>query len=140
MAIPSSSPNRTDWLEPLNAVRHALLQLHKTILEFERERYEQLHGPIESSGALLQLLMSDSWFAWLRPLSGLIVQIDELVDDKDSTCEMADALHAESRRLLQASETGGDFQREYFRAIQGSSEVASAHGEWKRVAPKVKSA
>ena len=64
----------------LRAVRAPLLKLHKALLDAERIAYEKQLGRIENPGAFLQLLMHDPWFAWLRPLSGLIVLIDEHLD------------------------------------------------------------
>ena len=63
--------------ERLRAVRLPLLKLHKALLEAEKIGYEKQNGRIENPGAFLQLLMSDPWFAWLRPISQLIVLIDE---------------------------------------------------------------
>ena len=63
--------------ERLRAARMPLLRLHKALLEAEKIAYEKQQGRIASPGAFLQLLMSDPWFAWLRPISQLIVLIDE---------------------------------------------------------------
>jgi len=68
--------------EQLTRVRTALLRLHKTLLDFEREGYERARGKIDNSYAFLQLVMSDPWFAWLRQLSELIVEMDELLAAK----------------------------------------------------------
>src|SRR5438105_3679912 len=65
--------------ERLRDLSRRLLLLHKVLLERERDAYEQRHGAIPS-GALLGLLLDDEAFAWLRSLSGLIAEIDELVD------------------------------------------------------------
>ena len=63
--------------ERLRAVRMPLLKLHKALLEAEKIGYEKQMGRIENPGTFLQLLMNDPWFAWLRPISQLIVLIDE---------------------------------------------------------------
>src|SRR5437762_188097 len=65
----------------LEAVRRPLLRLHKALLDAERMAYEKEHGRIQGGGALLQLVIADPWFAWLRPMSGLIVMIDEYLED-----------------------------------------------------------
>ena len=74
-----SSPVR----HQLESVRRPLLRLHKALLEAERVGYEREHGRIANGGALLQLVIGDPWFAWLRPMSGLIVLIDEHLEAKD---------------------------------------------------------
>ena len=67
----------------LETLRRPLLRLHKALLGAEREEYEKQHGPIQGGGQLLQLVIGDPWFAWLRPMSGLIVLIDEHLEAKD---------------------------------------------------------
>jgi len=66
-------------------LRHALLHLHKTLLEWERAAYEKIHGRT-SPGNLLTALMNDAQFAWLRPLSELIVRIDESLEIDGILC------------------------------------------------------
>lgn len=81
----------------LGGVRRALLPLHKALLDYERVQYERVRGRVESSGALLQLVLDDQWFAYLRSISALMVQIDELLAAEDATLEAADALIAQAR-------------------------------------------
>ena len=53
----------------LRDTRSALLCLHKVLLKGERAVYEQAHGRVESSGQMLQLVLHDAQFAWLRSVS-----------------------------------------------------------------------
>jgi hypothetical protein len=64
----------------LTDVRHGLLRLHKALLDWERSTYERTHGR-QSGGELLKLLLDDPHFAWLRPMSQMIVRIDEMLED-----------------------------------------------------------
>ena len=57
----------------LTDLRRALLHLHKTLLDWERADYEMVHGRMEPMQAL-QLIYNHAQFAWLRPMSGLIVR------------------------------------------------------------------
>ena len=117
--------------ERLRKVRTALLRLHKTLLDFERAAYERERGKIENSYAYLQLVMSDPWFAWLRQLSELIVEMDELLAAKETPSEAtAQALIQQATILLTPSEAGSEFQKKYFAAIQESPEVVLAHSEF----------
>jgi len=78
-------------------------------------------------------VINDPYFAWIRPVSELIVQIDEFTESKEPTDPPdGEALLAQARSLLAPSESGGPFQREYHRAVQESPDVATAHGLWKR--------
>jgi hypothetical protein len=120
--------------QQLTNVRQVLLRLHKTLLEFERQAYERAHGRISNSYQFLQLVMSDPWFAWLRQLSELIVEMDELLAAREASNEStALALMEQSRILLTPAESGSEFQRKYFTAMQQSPEVVVAHSEFARV-------
>src|SRR4051812_26387101 len=111
------------------SVRNSLLGLHKILLELERQRYERTNGRVNDTFQLLNLTINDPAFAWLRPLSALIVQIDEKLDDKDEpmTAAQAKAMRSEIRELLTPSQTGGDFQRNYHWALQESPDAVIAH-------------
>jgi len=117
--------------QQLTSIRQVLLRLHKTLLEFERQAYERAHDRISNSYQFLQLVMSDPWFAWLRQLSELIVEIDELLAAREGAGDStALALMEQSRILLTPAESGSEFQRKYFAAMQQSPEVVVAHSEF----------
>jgi len=120
----------------LDEARNQLLTIHKTLLDHERARYERTHGAIGSIGALLQLVIHDPWFAWLKPLSALITEMDEYSAAKSPPdAARAEALLKESRSLLSPDEAGSAFQQAYLRALQESTDVAYLHGEWKKTQP-----
>ena len=108
-------------------IRKSLLALHQTLVERERRDYETLH-PRTTSADFLQALIADPWFAWLTPLTTLIVRLDELEDAKSkaSAAELA-AWIAQARKLLAPGEDS-EFNRRYATRIQQSPEVAVAHG------------
>jgi hypothetical protein len=117
----------------LTNLRRALLRLHKAMLDAERESYERAHGQV-TGGELLQLAINHEQFAWLHPVSELIVRIDELLDsDEPATADDAEALLAGARALLKPSETGGGFGQKYFAAIQREPDVVLAHREVTRL-------
>jgi hypothetical protein len=120
--------------ERLTNVRTVLLRLHKTLLDFERDDYERKRGKIGNSYEFLQLVMGDAWFAWLRQLSELIVEMDELLASKETPRDStALALIQQANMLLTPSESGGDFQKKYFAAMQQSPKVVLAHSEFAKV-------
>ena len=112
----------------LRSVRQALLELHKTLVDSERVGYEATVGPIPSPNHFLRLLSGDPWFAWLQPLSRLIVTLDETLDRRipPTAQETAEWL-GQIRRLLVASEEGHGFPRSYFEALQRDPDVVFAH-------------
>ena len=112
----------------MQSIRDALLDLHKALVDSERIGYEQALGPIPSPNHFLNLLTSDPWFAWLQPLSRLIVTMDAALDAKEPlTAERADALVGEARQILVVSEEGDGFPRSYFEALQRDPDVIFAH-------------
>src|SRR5215212_10364689 len=91
----------------MRGLRLGLLRLHKALLDAERADYERAHGQV-TAGGLLQLALNHEQFAWLRPVSELIVRVDEMLDAVEpSTASDAGALLAETRALLRPSEAGG---------------------------------
>lgn len=117
----------------LKALRHGLLRLHKTLLDLERRDFERARGRISNSYEFLQLVLKDPWFDWLHRLSELIVQIDETLDTHESetpaTEADAAALIERARNLLAPAETGSEFQKNYFLALQQSPDVVLLHSE-----------
>jgi hypothetical protein len=128
-----------NFRDRLIQLRAALLQLHKALVDSERISYEQNIGTIPSPNHFLQLLTNDPWFAWLHPVSELIVTMDEALDAKAKsplTAELAMALVKRTGALLVASETGQGFPQHYFDALQRDPEVVMAHAtaaKWFRV-------
>ncbi|PZV12374.1 MAG: hypothetical protein DCF22_12485 [Leptolyngbya sp.] len=115
-------------IKQLREVRHGFLRLHKALLDAERETYEQHFGKIQTNGDFFQLVISHEWFNWLRPMSQFIVQVDELLDDKDAIA--AGQIHdlmQQAQQLLKASEEGTLTEQRYDQAIQRSPDIAFMH-------------
>ncbi len=115
--------------EHLEEARRHLLRVHKALLEDERVRYERVHGRIEGSGTFLQLVIHDPWFAWLHPLSELVVHIEEALAADEQPAVDAEALLGQARALLRADENGTVFQQHYHRALQEVPAAVMAHAE-----------
>ncbi len=114
--------------EYLNQFSQALLRLHKALLDGERVTYERVYGRIPTNGAFLQLVLGDAWFAWLRPLSQSMAQLDELDANKEAFDQAAVRVQVESvRTLLTPSESGDGFGRHYYDALQRDPDVGLAH-------------
>jgi hypothetical protein len=107
------------------------------LLDLERRDFERARGRIANSYEFLQLVLKDPWFDWLHRLSELIVQIDEGLDTRDTehtmTDEDAKALVERAKALLAPSETGTQFQKNYFLALQQSPDVVLLHSEVMRL-------
>jgi hypothetical protein len=123
------TPEQERLRQRCQELRDALLALHKRLVESERVTYEAVAGPIPSPNRFLQLLTEDPWFAWLRPLSGFIVSMDEALDGEEPlTAKVVEGFETRIRTLLVASETGEGFAAHYDDALQRDPDVILAHG------------
>ena len=111
----------------LGDLRHALLRLHKTLMEWERGGYERIHGR-QSSNDLLNALLNDPQFAWLRPISQLIVRIDELLGEKTPPMRNdVDAVVAQVKTLTSPNADGNIYERRYDTVLQEHPDAVFAH-------------
>jgi hypothetical protein len=129
--------NATDTTK-LDKLRAALLQLHKTLLDAQRIRYERENGRVESRGELLALVLEDASFEWLRVLSALIARLDELadadnVDDKngDAGAEMRGVI-AKLRTLVRFEGNDG-FTAPYREIVEAVPDALVAHVQLSRL-------
>ena len=107
-------------------LRLDLLRLHKTLLEMERINFEKRFGRV-NSGELLQLVLNDARFAWLRMISALVVEIDEVLNgDEPATLNDFEDLIGQAR-LLFTSPENEEFKTKYEAALQREPAVVIAH-------------
>jgi|SoiMethySBSTD1v2_1073268.scaffolds.fasta_scaffold1514921_1 hypothetical protein len=134
---PIPAPLRSSILD----LRQGLLRLHKTLIVAEQLTYERIYGRVESTGQLLQLVMKDPWFAWLHPLSNLVVRIDQMLEgEAEANLAEAYGLLREAQALLRPSEQGDGFERSYYEALQRMPDVVLAHAQVKQVLKTVPAA
>ena len=96
---------------PLHELRSLLLKAHKILMDAEKDRYEASYGPIANKGDYLRLVLSHDQFSWLRPISQLIVQMDEVLMAKQpQPLDRASDLRDQARHLIHDSEIGQAFQ------------------------------
>jgi hypothetical protein len=105
--------------------RSALLTLHRTLIERERRNYEKIHGRV-SDGDFLQGLIHDPAFAWLAPLTTLMVRLEALEDEGKG--DEVGATVAAIRELLSLQPERSEFHRRYRQAVDDDPDVAVAHG------------
>ncbi len=110
----------------LGEMRRLLLNLHKTLLDWQRSNYELTHGRLQTS-QLLQVIFSHDDFAWLRPMSGLIVKMDEAIaGDSPEAPAPAGPLVREAAALI-SPETGTVYADRYRAALQELPDAVLAH-------------
>ncbi|MCC6070930.1 hypothetical protein ACFSQU_15440 [Massilia sp. GCM10020059] len=118
----------------LHALTRALRDLHRSLVEVERNNYEREWGPVGDGGQLLQLLTRHPQFDWLRQLSEFIVEIDELADQQVVTDSDVRAIARQANALLSVSEDDGSvFARRYVALLQDHPALVMAHATVRRV-------
>lgn len=129
-AAPLSDPVRAR----LRDLRARLLTLHKVLLDDAKAAYEMDRGRVRSNANLLQLVINDPWFAWLHPLSELVVRIDETLQPEAPATEGDGAVLLDQvARLLSPEQAPDEFARRYYEALQRQPAVVVAHAEVRRI-------
>ena len=107
-------------------LRRLLLQLHKTLIDWQRTDYERVRGRLQTS-QLLNVMFNDPEFAWLRSMSGLIVRIDESLEVKPPKPEIETGPLVAGARELVAPEAGTPYAQRYHAALQELPDAVLAH-------------
>jgi hypothetical protein len=134
-SLPSTPIAHADHLRhTMLEVRQRLFSLYSALIVAEQLTYERIHGRVDSTDELLQLVLNDPWFTWLCPVLDLLLRIDHLLDDDafDITHENVEHLVAEVRTLTRPSIEGDGFERAYYEALHRAPDVVLAHFQVKR--------
>ncbi len=112
----------------LTDLRRALLHLHKVLLEWERAAYERVHGRMSAAG-LLAVIVGDPQFAWLRPMTELIVRIDAALEAEAPDAPVdADLFVSQARAIVAPDDPSGAYAQRYHAALQELPDAVIAHG------------
>ncbi len=116
------------WSTKLERMATALRSAHKSLIDSTQRDYEKLHGRITNPYALFTLVAQDPAFAWLQPMTHLIVEIEDVLSRKSPPVVQEDFLRAqgEIRRLVGAE--GEHFAEAYRARVQSDPRVAVEHG------------
>jgi hypothetical protein len=110
--------------------------LHKALLQAGRAAYEAEHGPVAGATQLLHLLVHDPAFAWLRPLSELMADLDQLLDlGEPLTGDDLGAARGEIEHLL--SPAGGELWTRLTTFVQREADVATAYARVRQILPSL---
>lgn len=115
----------------LDNLSSLLRRLHKALLEAEAENF----GPIKDPFQLLNLAMHHKHFAWLRRLSELMVELDEIIEsDEAADPAQAAAFRATVEGLIgPRPPSQPQFRERYLTLLQQSPTAAMAHGDLRRL-------
>jgi hypothetical protein len=130
------SPERAVLRAALRDVSKLLLPLHRALIDAAKEDYAFAVGPISKPAHLLQLLTDDPFFAWLKPVTALIVDIDEMTRTDFEAAEVA-AIADRFDRLFSAS-AEGSFSEQYIPMLQRSIDVAIGHAALRKAVARLR--
>lgn len=115
-------------LDKVDEIRHALLELHKAMIDAQRILYERSHGRIETTNQFLGLVLEHPEFEWIRALSALIAQLDEWREEGDQASDRAlDELLGALRSLIQPGGGNARFSKRYWEMVEATPEVLVGH-------------
>jgi hypothetical protein len=118
----------------LEAASRALRELHRELLGIVRKQVEDSEGTHLTPAELFRRVVHDLPFAWLRTMSEMIVDIDELAELEPAPNEIeAAAVRHEIERLL-FSPPGSDdeFGQRYSALRQSNAQLIIPEGELRR--------
>jgi hypothetical protein len=129
------SPERAVLRSALRDVSKALLPLHRALIDAAKDDYAFGIAPVKPS-QLLQLLNDDPFFAWLKPLTSLIVDIDEMARTDFETSDIA-AIAGRVDRLFGAKAEEA-FAAQYIPMLQRSVDIAVGHAALRKAAARLR--
>jgi hypothetical protein len=112
----------------ITAVRHELLTLHRALIDAARIDLERVEGRL-TANQMLDRLVTDDRLAWLRPMTAIIVGLDELLDGETPEAEAdgTDYLAPIAALLTPEGAAENPFTTEYARLLLDRPEVTMAH-------------
>jgi hypothetical protein len=117
--------DRADWYNLANSLRN----LHRTLLECARNDYERKHLVTLGPSELLQFLITNPDFDWLRSLSALMVEVDVVQDAAPHHKEeIAPAVRVAVEHLVSKTRDPlSMFAQHYWTYVHEDLRVAMAH-------------
>ncbi|MVN88470.1 hypothetical protein GO986_17140 [Deinococcus sp. HMF7620] len=119
----------------LTALAPALRHFHSALLDFAKGEYEFMHGPVGGPFELYSLVMNHPQFQWLRPLSGLMATLDEVLDAKDTPLterNLSDVRQALGLLFADTDTRFAEFRAGYGRA-KGDARVRETEAKWREL-------
>jgi hypothetical protein len=95
----------------LTKITQLLLRVHKSLLQFQKEKYEAQNDKQLSPYDVLHLSMSHEDFDWLKKITSIVVRMDESLDDeKTVVADLHRSVVTEVHSLFDQSEMYADFK------------------------------
>jgi hypothetical protein len=118
------SPERAETRAALRNISKQLIALHRHLIDAAKDDFAFATGSMPPPAELLQLLTSDPFFDWLKPVTALIIEIDEMAR-VDFETDAARALVGRVEGLI--GTTSGSFAEHYMPLLQREADITIAH-------------
>jgi hypothetical protein len=119
------TPERAALRAALRELSRVLIPLHRRLIDATKDDYTFAYGPVATPSQLLQLVTGDPFFAWLKPVTALIVDIDEMArTDFEPAAAAAIAGRVE---VLFGANAGAEFAERYLPLLQRDVDVTIGH-------------
>src|SRR5438128_12667314 len=112
------SPERAELRDALRELSRTLIPVHRRLIESAKSDYAFAYEAEARPSELVELLQNDPFFAWLKPLTAVIVDIDEMARTDFDPAEV-EAIISRVERLLS--------EQKYIDMLQSDVDVASGH-------------
>jgi hypothetical protein len=131
-------PDRAARRATLREISRLLMPLHRTLIEAARADFAIAYEEVAKPSHLLQLLNEHPFFAWLKPMTSLIVDIDEMSRTDFEPSQFEEIL----KRVQSLIGTGGGaaFSENYVPILQRDVDVAIAHAALRQALMRVSNA
>ncbi len=124
------SPERAELRAALREVSSALIPLHRRLIESAKSDYAFAYDAETRPSQLIELLQNDPFFAWLKPLTAAIVDIDEMTRTDFESADVGTI-----RDRIQQSLSA----QQYVELLQRDVEVATGHATLRRALQRLTS-
>jgi len=118
-------PARAARRATLREISRLLLPLHRALIEAARSDFAFAYEAVDRPSQLLSLLNEHPFFAWLKPMTALIVHIDEMSRTDFEPAEFEDVVKRVNSLVSNGASPG--FAEHYLPMLQRDVEVAIAH-------------
>lgn len=125
-----------DFREHLREISSAMMKVHKVLMESEMETLELASGKIIPPTERLNILLNNPDFAWLRNLSRLIGDVDEIYFQKEVILERQLKDIMIRVHDLFSLENESEFTYRYRKSLGTVPDLMMEHGRLKTVLKK----
>lgn len=112
LAFGMTSESNKSIKAELTLISQLLLRIHKTLLQFQKDKHEAKNEVTLTPYDTLHLSMSHEDFDWLRKITNLVVRMDEALDDEKTVlADLHQSVLTEAHSLFDESDIFPDFKK-----------------------------